>query len=203
MSKTVVASALCIAFALAWTGCSNRSSNARSSVKADMDRKPAPEFALKDANGQTARLSDYKGKVVLLDFWATWCGPCKIEIPWFMEFEQQFKDRGFSVVGVSMDEDGWNAVKPYLMQMRVNYRVLLGNDQVGTMYGGVDSLPTTFLIDRQGKIASVHIGVSTGKEEFKDAIVHLLDAPRPESNAPRASSNAAPGGLLALLAGAR
>lgn len=201
MSKIIAAAVLCVVLGLAWTGCSTRSANA--SVKQDKDRQTAPEFTLKDANGQTVRLSDYKGKVVLLDFWATWCGPCKLEIPWFMEFEQQFKDRGFSVVGVSMDEDGWNAVKPYLLQMRINYRVLLGNDQVGTLYGGVDSLPTTFLIDRQGKIASVHIGVSTGKEEFKDAIVHLLDAPRPGSDAHRASSNSAPGGALAFLAGPR
>ena len=192
MLKTITATAFCVGLTLAFAGCSNRAASAKASVKADKDRKSAPDFALKDANGQTARLSDYKGKVVLLDFWATWCGPCKIEIPWFMEFEQEFKDRGFSVVGVSMDEDGWSAVKPYLVQMKVNYRVLLGNDQVGTMYGGVDSLPTTFLIDRQGKIASVHIGVSTGKEEFKDAIVGLLDAPR-------ASSDTHIGGALALL----
>lgn len=198
MSKTisvlVVSSAVCVA--LLSTACSNRPPAAKASVK-EKNRKSAPEFALKDANGQTARLADYKGKVVLLDFWATWCGPCKIEIPWFMEFEQQFKDRGFAVVGVSMDEDGWTAVKPYLVRMKVNYRILLGNDQVGTLYGGVDSLPTTFLIDRQGKIASVHIGVSTGKEEFKDAIVHLLDAPRGIASAPAA------GGLLAVLAGAK
>jgi peroxiredoxin len=190
ISALVVSSAVCIA--LLSTACVNRSGNARSSAKG----KPAPEFALKDANGQTVHLADYKGKVVLLDFWATWCGPCKIEIPWFMEFEQQFKDRGFAVVGVSMDEDGWTAVKPYLVRMKVNYRILLGNDQVGTLYGGVDSLPTTFLIDRQGKIASVHIGVSTGKEEFKDAIVHLLDAPRD-------IASSAAGGPLAVLAGAK
>src|SRR5712671_2004016 len=87
---------------------------AASTVKAEADRRPAPDFALKDADGKTVHLSDYKGKVVLLDFWATWCAPCKIEIPWFMEFEQQLKDRGFAVVGVSMDEDGWGVVKPYL-----------------------------------------------------------------------------------------
>ncbi len=150
-----------------------------SCAKKDRSNKSAPEFSLKDANGQTAHLSDYKGKVVLLDFWATWCGPCKIEIPWFMDFERQFKDRGFAVVGVSMDEDGWAAVKPYLMRVQINYRVLLGNDQVGSLYGGVDSLPTTFLIDRQGNIVSKHIGVTSDKEEFKDAIVHLLDAPAP------------------------
>ena len=196
MSKTS-ALVLCsaVGIVLLSAACSNRQTAAKGSVKQEKDRKQAPEFALKDANGQTAHLTDYKGKVVLLDFWATWCGPCKIEIPWFMEFEQQFKDRGFAVVGVSMDEDGWTAVKPYLVRMKLNYRILLGNDQVGTLYGGVDSLPTTFLIDRQGKIASVHIGVSTGKEEFKDAIVHLLDAPRDVAGA-------SAGGPLAVLAGA-
>ena len=196
MSKTISALFVCsaVCMALLFTACSNRPTGPKASVKQEKDRKRAPEFSLKDANGQTARLADYKGKVVLLDFWATWCGPCKIEIPWFMEFEQQFKDRGFAVVGVSMDEDGWTAVKPYLVKMKVNYRILLGNDQIGTLYGGVDSLPTTFLIDRQGKIASVHIGVSNGKEEFKDAIVHLLDAPRDITSAPA-------GGLLALSVG--
>jgi cytochrome c biogenesis protein CcmG/thiol:disulfide interchange protein DsbE len=138
----------------------------------------APGFKLKDADGQTVRFVDYKGKVVLLDFWATWCGPCKVEIPWFMNFEREFKDRGFAVVGVSMDEDGWKAIKPYVQNMKMNYRVLLGDDDVSTAYGGLDSLPTTLLIDRQGRIASVHVGVSQGEEEFKNAIVQLLDAPR-------------------------
>ncbi len=184
MSKTLPVVAISLALLL--SSCAKRAKD-----------KSAPEFALKDANGQTVHLSDYKGKVVLLDFWATWCGPCKIEIPWFMEFEQQFKDRGFAVVGVSMDEDGWTAVKPYLVRMKVNYRILLGNDQIGTLYGGVESLPTTFLIDRQGKIASVHVGVSTGKEDFKNAIVRLLDAPRANVDAPAVSS------ALAFLAGAR
>src|SRR5215469_18018774 len=164
------------------SGCG--STTVRAAVKGDKDRKAAPDFMLKDADGKTVHLSDYKGKVVLLDFWATWCGPCKIEIPWFMEFEQQLKDKGFAVVGVSMDEDGWNVVKPYIQQYKVNYRILLGNDQVGEIYGGVESLPTTFLIDRQGKIASVHIGLS-GKDEFKNAINQLLDTPRTTSIAPR------------------
>ena len=196
MTKPIRPAPLCAAVAafLLWTACANHSVKA-DSVKPEGTRKPAPEFNLKDSNGQTVHLSDYKGKVVLLDFWATWCGPCKIEIPWFMEFEQQWKDRGFAVVGVSMDEDGWNVVKPYIQQYKVNYRILLGNDQVGEIYGGVESLPTTFLIDRQGKIASVHIGLS-GKDEFKYAINQLLDTAR-------ASSIAARGGNFGLIKSAR
>jgi thiol-disulfide isomerase/thioredoxin len=81
-------------------------------IKATKDRKTAPDFVLNDAHGAAVRLSDYKGNVVLLNFWATWCGPCKIEIPWFSEFETKYKNRGFAVRGVLMDEDGWEAVKP-------------------------------------------------------------------------------------------
>jgi peroxiredoxin len=165
---------------LVWTACSNIPEagfgprSVKAAVKPENERKTAPEFALKDSNGQTVHLADYKGKVVLLDFWATWCGPCKIEIPWFIEFEQQFKDRGFAVLGVSMDEDGWDAVKPYMDDLKINYRILLGNEQVSDIYGGVESLPTTLLIDRQGKIASIHIGLSQGKEEFRNDIDRLL-----------------------------
>src|ERR1700730_15809232 len=113
-------------------GCSRAPTTAKAAdVKAENERRTAPDFTLKDSTGATVHLSDYKGKVVLLDFWATWCGPCKIEIPWFIDFEQQLKDRGFAVLGVSMDEDGWNAVKPYIQQLKVNYRILMGNDQVG------------------------------------------------------------------------
>ena len=187
VSKSASAIGVCLALAcaLSFTGCAKKA--VKSSAKA------APEFSLKDADGKTVHLSDYKGKVVLLDFWATWCGPCKLEIPWFMEFEKQFKDQGFAVVGVSMDEDGWTAIKPYVQDMKMNYRVLLGNDTVSAAYGGLDSLPTTLLIDREGGIASVHVGVSMGKEEFKNAIVKLLDTS--SVRAPVAS-----GGALALLA---
>jgi peroxiredoxin len=205
VSKTIsvigVGSALACAFL--WTGCSDFAR--KPSAKANQEQKPAasfslqdavgkpiPAFSLKDANGQAVRPVDYQGKVVLLDFWATWCGPCKIEIPWFIELERQYKDQGFAVLGVSMDEDGWTAIKPYVQKMQMNYRVLLGNDDVSTAYGGLDSLPTTLLIDRQGKIASVHVGVTMGKEEFKDAIVKLLNAPHDRAAASR--------GALALLA---
>jgi cytochrome c biogenesis protein CcmG/thiol:disulfide interchange protein DsbE len=138
----------------------------------DKERKPAPEFELKDADGKTVRLSDYKGKVVLLDFWATWCGPCKIEIPWFIEFERQYKDKGFAVIGVSMDEEGWTVVKPFVSDLAINYRILQGNDSTADLYGGVNALPTTFLIDREGRVAWKHEGLA-GKDDFEDRIKTL------------------------------
>src|SRR5208337_1155513 len=99
--------------------------------KVDTSRKVAPEFALKDGSGKLVHLSDYKGKVVLLDFWATWCGPCNIEIPWFTEFEQKYKGRGFEVLGVSMDDDGWKAITPFVGLKKINYRIVLGDDTTG------------------------------------------------------------------------
>jgi peroxiredoxin len=162
---------------LAFTpACSKTNSNTRQEQsKATGQRKPAPDFTLQDANGAPVKLSDLRGKVVLLNFWATWCGPCGLEIPWFIEFEQQFKSRGLEIVGVSMDEEGWKAIKPYVASHKMNYRVLLGNDSVGQLYGGVDSLPTTFVIDREGRLAfPPHVGLP-GKNEYLNEIQTLLD----------------------------
>ena len=176
-SRLLVASATALLAACFFAGCSSqRAVKAAESVKPDKDRRPAPEFSLKDADGKTVRLEDYKGKVVLLDFFATWCGPCKIEIPWFMEMERKNKDKGFSVLGVSMDDEGWEVVKPFLASLGVNYRVVIGNDSTAQLYGGVDALPTTFLIDRSGKIAAVHIGLAS-KKDFEDGVEQLLAAP--------------------------
>ncbi len=206
MSKIVLGVGLALGCAALFTGCSDIG-GVKPAPKAKQEHKPAapfnldsavgqpmPAFSLKDANGEVVRPADYKGKVVLLDFWATWCGPCKIEIPWFIDLEKQYKDQGFAVLGVSMDEDGWSAVKPYVQNMKMNYRVLLGNDDVSNAYGGLDSLPTTLLIDRQGKIASVHVGVSMGKEEFKNAIVQLLKAPGSSAALNVPAHNGAPRG---------
>ncbi len=145
----------------------------RASVKPAKERRPAPDFALKDENGATVRLSDYRGKVVLLNFWATWCGPCKIEIPWFVEFESKYKDQGFAVIGVSMDEGGWDDVKPYLRRAKVNYRVVIGDEEVALKYGSVEALPTSFLIDREGLIAAVHVGL-VPKSDYQKSIEALL-----------------------------
>lgn len=180
-------------------GCGSRMNEAH--VREDKDRKNAPDFALKDVAGKPVKLSDYRGKVVVLNFWATWCGPCKVEIPWFIDFEKQYKDRDFAVVGVSMDDDGWKSVTPYVSDKKINYRVVMGTDEVTTLYGGVDSLPTTFIIDRSGKVASVHIGL-VSKSTYQDEITKLLESPydhsKPEAPKTGASIPAARG-LLALL----
>jgi cytochrome c biogenesis protein CcmG/thiol:disulfide interchange protein DsbE len=156
-------------------GCSPVRPAKAASLKPDTERHAAPDFALKDADGKTVRLSDYKGKVVLLDFWATYCGPCKIEIPWFMDFERKHKDQGFAVLGIDMDDEGWDAVKPFVADVGINYRVVVGNDSTADKFGGIEALPTTFLIDRDGKIADVHVGL-TSKGEFENAIEQLLQA---------------------------
>jgi peroxiredoxin len=172
-----------------WPFGSKPSSSARRAVKDDKDRKPAPEFALKDSSGRLIHLSDFKGKVVLLDFWATWCGPCGIEIPWFTEFERKYKDRGFEVVGISMDDDGWKAINPFVAEQKINYRIVLGDDKTGDQYGGVEALPTTFVIDRDGKIASVHVGL-TNRKDFEDAIEKLLEKAPSGNSAPDAGKGA-------------
>jgi cytochrome c biogenesis protein CcmG/thiol:disulfide interchange protein DsbE len=170
--RTVIAGLVLLGLFLL-AGCKTEVAK-RKEIKPDGSRKSAPEFTLKDVNGSAVNLSDYKGKVVLLNFWATWCGPCKIEIPWFIDFEQKYKDRGFAVLGVAMDDEGWEIVKPYIDKSKINYRIVVGNDSVATMYGGIDSLPTTFVLDRDGKIASTHIGL-VSKSDYENEIQQLLE----------------------------
>ena len=134
--------------------------------------KTAPNFSLADASGKRVQLSDFRGKVVVLDFWATWCHGCKEEIPWFMEFQSKYARSGLAVVGVAMDEDGWKSVRPFVEKTKMNYTVVVGNDAVAKPYG-LDSMPMTVLIDRSGKIVSVHTGV-VDKDGFEKELQELL-----------------------------
>jgi len=138
------------------------------------DPDPAPELMAKDVNGKELSLEAYKGKVVLLNFWATWCAPCQAEIPWFVEFERTYASRGLAVIGVSMDEDGWKSVLPWIDARKVNYRISVGDDALAKEYGGVDALPETLLIDRAGRIAARHVGVIS-KSEYENEVRQILE----------------------------
>lgn len=135
-------------------------------------RKPAPDFTLVDAKGQSIKLSAQKGKVVLLDFWATWCGGCKTEIPWYVEFYNKYRSQGLAVIGVSMDEEGMKVVKPFLVQKQIDYPVVIGSDDLANKYQ-LTSMPMTLLIDRNGRIAVSHTGV-VDKDKFESQIKALL-----------------------------
>jgi peroxiredoxin len=137
-------------------------------------RNGAPDFSLTDAKGARVGLSDYKGKVVLLDFWATWCTGCKVEIPWYVEFQRKYKSKGLASIGVAMDEEGWTIVKPYLAQHPIGYPVVIGDlNLLQKNFGVAPSLPVTLLIDRNGRIAETHVGV-VEKDPFENEVRQLL-----------------------------
>ncbi len=137
-------------------------------------RKPAPDFALTDASGSRVALSGFKGRVVLLDFWATWCTGCKVEIPWYIEFQGKYRGLGLTSVGVAMDEEGWDKVTPYLAEHPISYPVVIGNlDLMQNSFGLAPSLPVTLLIDRDGKVAESHVG-TVDRQAFERDIRQLL-----------------------------
>jgi thiol-disulfide isomerase/thioredoxin len=120
----------------------------------------APEVTFKDLDGKDVPLSSYRGQVVLVNFWATWCDPCYIEIPWLIEMQQKYGTKGFTVLGIAMDEEGKSAVVPFLAKERfnvngqklpMNYPIVLGNDDIATKFGGLLGYPTTFLISKDGR----------------------------------------------------
>ena len=123
----------------------------------------APAWELKDVDGKTVKSSDFAGKVVVLDFWATWCPPCKAEIPGFVELQKQYGDKGLVIVGVSLDEQGPEVVTPFMKQFSINYPVVMGDAKIVQAFGGIRGIPTTFVIDRSGKIVSGHVGFAPRK----------------------------------------
>jgi peroxiredoxin len=137
------------------------------------ERKPAPVFTLVDSAGRMANLDAYRGKVVLLDFWATWCGGCKHEIPWFEEFYKAYSEKGLAVVGVSLDDEGWKVLKPFLEEHPIAYRVVLGDEAMAKQYE-IEGMPDKFLIDQQGRLAAAYRAGIVDKEDIEVKIKALL-----------------------------
>ncbi|MBZ5670243.1 MAG: TlpA family protein disulfide reductase [Acidobacteriia bacterium] len=144
----------------------------KTQMKGSLDHPLAPGFSLTDITGQPLKLSDYQGKVVMLDFWATWCGPCRIEIPGFIQLQNQYRGQGLAIIGISMDDDSKPVVE-FFRELHMNYPVAVGNDRLGELYGGVLGLPTTFLIGRDGRIYAKHVG-ATDLGIFEAEIKQLL-----------------------------
>ena len=144
----------------------------QSGLKPPSARRLAPDFYLEDSSGKDFKLAELKGKVVLVNFWATWCEGCQVEIPWFVEFQKKYASRGLVVVGISMDDDGWKSVKPWIKEKNVNYPIVIGNDLLGKQYG-LQGMPLTALVDREGRIADVHHGIvekTATQEKIRDLV---------------------------------
>ena len=155
----------------------SRKNRAAGSVSGQLRGQVAPGFELKSLDGRNVKLSDFRGKAVLLNFWATWCGPCKIEMPWFVQLQNEFGPQGFQVVGVAMDDPGSEKeIAKFTHDLGVNYPILVGTEPVGESYGGVNVLPTTFFVDRDGKLVAREFGLQS-RSVFVDHIKESLGQP--------------------------
>lgn len=133
----------------------------------------APDFALQNSKGETVRLSSFEDKVIILNFWATWCGPCRKEIPGFVELYKKYNKEGLEIIGVSVDQNGWQAVNPFVESYKINYPILMFNRQVIMDYGGIQAIPTTFIINRKGEIVERIVGLRPDSY-FVEKIEQLL-----------------------------
>jgi peroxiredoxin len=133
----------------------------------------APDFALETIDGRTVHLSDFRGKAILLNFWATWCTPCKFEMPWFEQMHKQYGPRGLQVVGIAMDDASKNDIAEFVNNLGIDYPILLGNESVGEVYGGVEFLPVTFYVGRNGRIVEKVFGLK-GREEIEHNVRKAL-----------------------------
>jgi cytochrome c biogenesis protein CcmG/thiol:disulfide interchange protein DsbE len=175
---------LCLFFFIVAVGASASFSGCGKSAGAPSPKVLAnePDVTFKDLQGKDLSLASLKGKVVVVNFWATWCDPCRVEIPWLIRLQQQYADKGFTLVGVAMDEDGKSAVDPFVQsthfdvrgqQMTMNYPIVLGNDDIADKFGGMLGLPTSIVISRDGKIAKRYIGL-VNEDSLEKQIKDLL-----------------------------
>jgi len=155
-----------------------RQNRANSPGKGQLIGNLAPDFDLQTLDGKSLKLSDLRGKAVLLNFWATYCGPCKIEMPWFVELQKEYGPQGFQIIGVAMDDASNEEIAKFAKEMGVNYPILIGKDSVANSYGGVSVLPTTFFVDRDGKITAREFGLR-GRSDFVDDLKKALSQGHP------------------------
>lgn len=133
----------------------------------------APDFALNTPDGKTLHLSDFRGKAVVLNFWATWCGPCKIEMPWFVDLQKKYASQGLQIIGVAMDDSSKEDIEKFAKEMSVNYPIVIGMEKTADTYGGLPALPTTLYIDREGRVVDRVIGLR-GRAEIEQTIQKIL-----------------------------
>jgi peroxiredoxin len=172
-SYRALVAALAVALSL-FAGC-GKSGHTGGAARTGAVGTEAPEFALPDLDGKVVKSSDLRGKVVILDFWATWCPPCRQEVPHFVALQSKYRDQGLAIVGLSLDKGGAGDVKPFVEEYNVNYMMLIANDQTARDYGGITGIPTTFVLDKDGKIVKRFMGF-TDPAVFEETIRPLLTA---------------------------
>ena len=156
----------------------------------DVQGMPAPNFVLPTLDGSTLKLSDFRGKAVLLNFWATWCGPCKVEMPWFADLQKQYGKDGLVILGVAMDDSAPAKIAQFANEMGVNYPILLGSDKVSDDYGDVQYLPTSFYIGRDGTIVDKMTGL-LDRKDIEAAVKKALNTTyRSTNNPPQSQADA-------------